>query len=403
MSTSSSPSAKQLSLLASLAEYAAEEASFSAFAFPFFVVEAILWGVYAVLTVIALTGFLRKRKRGAFKTWSTYLSMLMFLLATTHLGISIRAVHVGEVRAQAAQTRVDDCLRQLIDGINPLSAACGEPALFSNDISMSDVVAQYFQFELPLVNVAISDAIVSWRACILWRRQRVVHGLSVLLCLGTLAALVYGGIGGQGPGLPGSILSWVTNLWSTSLISWKAWQHRRVMKEALGNDTKRTKAERVLLLFVESGLLYAIVWTFIMISNCIFAASPGQQWNSGTVDLVNVFDGIVYYPLIQLVSIYPMAIVVLTEFTDSYYERAVTVAAARVHYDPPPRRQPSPDILDMTDLAVEDDSSAFGSTIAIDAEKGPSDRSLGALQHSRGVESHEHPNPHSYSPIHQRP
>ncbi|GJE87216.1 hypothetical protein PsYK624_032990 [Phanerochaete sordida] len=306
MTARNHPLQQHLRSLAQLADDASSQGSTSTSSLPFFVGEATLWGVYAVLTMIAVFGYMRKRNRPVFKRWWMYLSMVMFMLATAHMGIRAWEICMGERRSHDWYLNISSCLRSLAGG-DQTPSSCDDSTLFAADDSDASDITEFFLSEVPLI--AISDVIVSWRACALWPRQWIVRGLSVLLFLGTLASLIYGGISTFGPGLPGSVLSWVTNLWSTSLISWKAWQHRRSMKEALGVGMARTKAESILLLFIDSGLLYAIVWMLIVISNGYVTATT---WYSA-------------FSLIQLVSIYPMATVVLAEYTDSYYERCVTI------------------------------------------------------------------------------
>lgn len=79
-------------------------------------------------------------------------------------------------------------------------------------------------------------------------------------------------------GLSGIALSWISNIWATMLISWKAWsvrpagsfgstlmvpircrQHRRMIKRDLVEGGQRTRAEKVLVLLIESGVVYSLL------------------------------------------------------------------------------------------------------------------------------------------------
>ncbi|KAI0808344.1 hypothetical protein C8Q74DRAFT_1187806, partial [Fomes fomentarius] len=122
------------------------------------------------------------------------------------------------------------------------------------------------------------DAIVWWRAWVLWKNRRAVQVLGVIMLLATAASAIflsnsasstfdetittYAGalFGGDGWGTAAAILSLVTNLVATSLIGLKAWQHRRLVRAHLTQGTMRTQVERTLLLLVESGLLYCTLW-----------------------------------------------------------------------------------------------------------------------------------------------
>lgn len=106
---------------------------------------------------------------------------------------------------------------------------------------------QYFQ-------IILSDAIVVWRAWIIWSHNRVVQAVSIGLLLGTLGKLpslyskitpvlrtetqvfsvlsarlecqVQRDVGSAFAdyfGVGAWVLSWATNVWATLLIGFKAW------------------------------------------------------------------------------------------------------------------------------------------------------------------------------------
>jgi len=86
-----------------------------------------------------------------------------------------------------------------------------------------------------------------------------------------------------------------TNLWSTSLIFIRAWQHRRFLRSQFGDENGATRAESVLAFLVESGALYFCIWlTFVMVA----------VLNSSVVLFFRTI-------IVQLVGIYPTTIFVV--------------------------------------------------------------------------------------------
>ncbi|KAH9995237.1 hypothetical protein BJV77DRAFT_1066334 [Russula vinacea] len=97
-----------------------------------------------------------------------------------------------------------------------------------------------------------------------------------------------------------------TNVLSTFLIAWKAWEYRRVVGTQLRRGSHSERLERVLALLIESGFGYCLLWshqmafslqTFYLLS--AFSVIPG----AGSY-IVNVC-------LLFFASMYPAVIVVI--------------------------------------------------------------------------------------------
>ncbi|KAH9979598.1 hypothetical protein BGW80DRAFT_1279200, partial [Lactifluus volemus] len=123
------------------------------------------------------------------------------------------------------------------------------------------------------------DTICAWRAVVLWNKDKRVIAILLLFIFGTIAAA------GSDLGLSltplfkpshqsiqdassvkrgeralimvGPTLG--TNLLSTGLIGWKAWQHRVSVTKHLGEGT-------VLAILIESGLVYCFLWILYLVS-----------------------------------------------------------------------------------------------------------------------------------------
>ncbi|KAK7044001.1 hypothetical protein VNI00_008169 [Paramarasmius palmivorus] len=94
--------------------------------------------------------------------------------------------------------------------------------------------------------------------------------------------------------------SLIVNLSTTSIIALKAWRFRRWIITDLQaiEHNKRTRGERVLVLLIESGLLYCISGVICLISSLI-------RLQDGTL-------GDIYTPInIQIAGIYPIVVLLL--------------------------------------------------------------------------------------------
>jgi hypothetical protein len=89
-----------------------------------------------------------------------------------------------------------------------------------------------------------------------------------------------------------------TNILSTSLIAWKAWEYRRNVSAHLRRGTTSDRAEKVLALLIESGFVYCVLWIlFLLIA---FNLLPGS--GSYTVNLVMLFLSSMYPAIIIIIA-----------------------------------------------------------------------------------------------------
>ncbi|KAI0066718.1 hypothetical protein BV25DRAFT_1912754 [Artomyces pyxidatus] len=154
--------------------------------------------------------------------------------------------------------------------------------------------------------IILSDAIVAWRAWVIWGRSRNILFVSTCLILATVVAAIFNAIWGDGLSLPlryrklassvTAVLSIITNLWATTLVAWKTWRHRRRLGTDLCEATRRTTVLLTLTLLVESGALYTLFWIFVVF---------------GTAGLVGPAVTFFAEVIPQVAGIYPTIIIVL--------------------------------------------------------------------------------------------
>ncbi|KAH9004442.1 hypothetical protein EDB86DRAFT_3099029 [Lactarius hatsudake] len=175
----------------------------------------------------------------------------------------------------------------------------------------------------------LSDIVCAWRAVVLWNRDKRIIAILLLLILGTTAAagcelrlsnhvLPAGESslqGDQGPLIMvGPTLA--TNLVSTGLIAWKAWQRRVEVKKHLGEASRSVRVESVFALLVESGFIYCCVWIVYLISALDLIPVPGFA----------VMDDV----LLFVSGLYPTLIIILIAMQKSpvqYYSTHSTATA----------------------------------------------------------------------------
>jgi hypothetical protein len=89
-----------------------------------------------------------------------------------------------------------------------------------------------------------------------------------------------------------------TNILSTSLIAWKAWEYRRTVSAHLRKGSQSDRAEKVLALLIESGFVYCLLWIFYLLT--AFRVLPGS--GSYTVNLVMLFLSSMYPAIIIIIA-----------------------------------------------------------------------------------------------------
>ncbi|KAL1710202.1 hypothetical protein EV121DRAFT_275761 [Schizophyllum commune] len=125
-------------------------------------------------------------------------------------------------------------------------------------------------------NYVMSDAIVVWRALVLWKDCVAVKWAlwscicssilgAITECVFALQAAFRGQVESTGHGLVLVIPLLLTNLMATSLIAVQFWYYRRGVKGRLGIFERASQVEKVIVLFVESGLVICSIWVVNLI------------------------------------------------------------------------------------------------------------------------------------------
>ncbi|KAK7438453.1 hypothetical protein VKT23_018066 [Stygiomarasmius scandens] len=187
------------------------------------------------------------------------------------------------------------------------------------------------------ISYLLGDTIVVWRAWILFDGQPYFRLVLAACLLSTLSGVIVNIVFSMrsllergfrpkpGPRiiLPATLL--VTNIVATSFIIYRIWHYRHSIKKDLGcSDSRRTKIEKILILLVETGFLYSILWVR---TRTLFARRQhfpihGSCQICDLIALTNpqFYDFSVFLGTIlpHAAGIYPTAIILLSASQKSY-------------------------------------------------------------------------------------
>ncbi|KAI1782903.1 hypothetical protein LXA43DRAFT_386233 [Ganoderma leucocontextum] len=233
-----------------------------------------------------------------------------------------------------------------------LASTCPSTQDVSDLVGPSDLPPQYCAGTAALtINAVLGNAILCWRACVVWPRRRmvpIVLGSLILATCADTSAACHGAeqedplrldgpsVGtffvGKSFGLAASSLSFVTVLAASSLICYKAWQRRADIRSRLREPgSTRSRMGRILALTIELGIVYCVIWAFV-----IGATTTMNQFLGGLEDPATGYEEIVYTnnptsfvqgfwvfdlgALTPVTAIYPLLLVVVVALNKSHCE-----------------------------------------------------------------------------------
>ncbi|KAI0258640.1 hypothetical protein BC834DRAFT_699963 [Gloeopeniophorella convolvens] len=192
--------------------------------------------------------------------------------------------------------------------------------------------AAFVEVTAPSVNAFISDAIVMWRAWVIWDKSRKVLAVSIALSLATVATGIWSTwgiaevIASRGSGvsvlhrrfdadthnilgtLVSFVLSLASNLWAFGLVAWKAWSRRRLVGQLHNEGFRGSIVGRTLVLLLESGAVYSLIW---VLASAVISVS---FTSAHTEQRMAVFNDVINKVLAYAPAVYPIAIVLIVAF-----------------------------------------------------------------------------------------
>ncbi|KAF7333465.1 hypothetical protein MVEN_02362700 [Mycena venus] len=289
--------------------------------------DALLLKSYATLTIQEVLGILFEGV--FFGAYSIFFALAVYSIRQRGVWSRraiIMSIVVGYLYATSVTAWAVDCYIAF-KNIHSLFMTTEIPLLDRADLA-DDTFDKFVgvQEMLFVFNAIVADAVVIWRT---WAIYSGRIPAIVAPCVLLLAAFVFALIDvtfslyqGSTP-LPGAatiylksqILVWAfslaTNILCTLLIGFKAWQHRKIMKQ-LSLDVRYNgmSTENVLSLLVESGFIYSFLWGTQIIGYLDF--EPDSPWNFISEVVVRIGR--------QITGMYPTLIIVIVNFKRTIWE-----------------------------------------------------------------------------------
>ncbi|KAM5536539.1 hypothetical protein V8D89_009816, partial [Ganoderma adspersum] len=189
------------------------------------------------------------------------------------------------------------------------------------------------------INWMVGDSVVWWRACVIWR-NKVVYCLGPLLVtfsLGVSRSIDHPGIvwttgltflNVYNPFFDAfAISSLTTNVLATSLIAYKAWEHRREVKKYFSEAGAKSQILKTLALLVESGTIYCAMTVYFIVFYSRGMLVPSSVGGAETKAATYVIYGCIG----PVVAIYPTMILFLVVLKISPTDNGGLPQVRRVH------------------------------------------------------------------------
>ncbi|KZV67783.1 hypothetical protein PENSPDRAFT_653796 [Peniophora sp. CONT] len=299
------------------------------------ITETMLFGFASSLFAISAYTSIRQyrlKRHSSFGSIIHIMTSLMYTLSLVHWAVYLRYF-----------------------SISANQAASGDPIVASYPVYTAATV-KVTLLTLLSINTLMSDSIVLWRMYIVWNKAFVALALGAALLvtsLGLSFVNILGVAGIQfgtynttdfGPvnaddsedlptygvlsvGIAAAFMSLAINLCATILVGLvRVWLYRRQISKHFRSSNRRTFAERVMELLVDSGVAYAAIWLLY----CISIYRPitrrvvlGQKSSakSPVVTATSHLDA----AMAQITSIYPLIIFILVNLNKVHYTRGPRV------------------------------------------------------------------------------
>ncbi|KAI1790872.1 hypothetical protein LXA43DRAFT_1061837 [Ganoderma leucocontextum] len=245
------------------------------------VMTTFLFGCLTVLSIVSACHLIR---RGIKQPSTAFMLGSLFLLyASTAIDFAVKTTYVvGHGRL----------LNDAVTALESMSPSSTEAALIQ--FGQRARTESYIIGAVIAINITLGDVIVWWRVCVLWRKRSIMAlGLVLIVStfvLGTLSTIhfqvnvevqpllsygdTYGGISG--------LLSFITNPGKRANRRNPVYHHRRLMTQRVrrkehrkilrqgpgaSNGRWNTPTMRVLILLVESGTIYSVLFSAAVVNN----------------------------------------------------------------------------------------------------------------------------------------
>ncbi|GJE88510.1 hypothetical protein PsYK624_045930 [Phanerochaete sordida] len=271
--------------------------------------ECFLFGILTMLMIQAIQAYRRGRKEKKKTTpgkWVMSACGATYVLAIVHISVYLQALYSFDGVSRALDSRLESCTSAFLENLN-YSGTCADDF----ELGLEFLLLPIIEAILVLLAVLLINVILFERAWVLGPRRRILRIISVLLFAASMvfsvALTVIGAIFDLRWFLVGLTLPLVFNIWATVLMYWSLWQHSYSVAWELRHQQFWSRAVAVVVLFMEPGLLYVVLWLLVLPSILV-----GASAKSSIQELYTAAFSLVSSPLIQLIGIYAAMLVVLS-------------------------------------------------------------------------------------------
>ncbi|KAJ6473800.1 hypothetical protein C8R45DRAFT_1077719 [Mycena sanguinolenta] len=270
--------------------------------------ESIFCGAYGILFALAVYSICRKGLRSRRQIIMLVVVVYLYAASVTQYAVDCWTAF-RNIYSLFMTTNVPVLLDR---------AALGD-AHFAKFVSLLEGL---FDF-----NMIIADAVVIWRTWAVYQGQ--FRAIAIPFCHHRHDLRISNGLlPGDGICQVSAILVWAfsvaTNIVCTVLIAFKAWKHRKRMKElSVGGIHHGMSTENVLSLLVESGFIYSLIW----------ASEPTHPLSERLVD--TYFTPLFWFNQVlaglgrQIPGMYPTLIIGIVNFQRTIWEESpITLGAS---------------------------------------------------------------------------
>ncbi|KAF9065959.1 hypothetical protein BDP27DRAFT_1297897 [Rhodocollybia butyracea] len=259
------------------------------------IAQTFVYGIYTCLMPISTFVLLKTGLQTSIQKFLLGMTIFMYMLSSVHWVVSIINL-MQSIQLWFVSLNPDECPPDFV----PVFSA------------------------LMMANCILSDGVVVWRARVIcnsdWSSRTLKIPVAMLCCFSiSVAATIIIRILLESPEagsdarlfrvlsraldvsqILNMVFSLLTNLFSTSIVGVKAWKyHQNIKKDFECLQGKKSKADKVLVILVESGVLYTFFGIGILIP-ATFIHLP-----SGT--LADIFTPVGF----QIAGIYPLVVLLL--------------------------------------------------------------------------------------------
>ncbi|KAM5539157.1 hypothetical protein V8D89_007030 [Ganoderma adspersum] len=333
------------------------------------ILSTVLFGILALCTCVTVVMISRTLRKTRWAMWYTLATIAMFASTTVYWAFMLHDTFaIAGASTSIADSLnhitawVDDCLLEggsCDDLTNPAPLGPDMVQFTFNDINLP---VEYCVGTAALTtNIIIGDAIVLGRVYVVWPRNRLIRLALGFLLLGTAATGAVStarscrrfdgstqvpllpedrpGLGsfvgpsagnllgsffeGDPSGVAASVLSLTTNVVSTCLIGWQAWKHRALVR---GNGLKsylgRSQVSKALVLLIESGVFYSVIWIFVVAYQIVALPSYANYYlgpvhSSAFQAFTAGWEAFTEGALVTVIAIYPTVIMLVVALNRS--------------------------------------------------------------------------------------